>query len=225
MKKGIALVMLVVMIVVLAIIAGAVTIPVVNLIFTSDSVGFTKSMTTIEESVTKYYLTYGEFPIKDGASFITTTELLALAGDNSSQLADVIATKGDNNSKYILIDNTKLDIQTYPKYMNMDNTLYVNEQGTTVYYIKGYSINGKMHFCAEKDTSELPLYICGDVNSDGVVNQTDLDILSKYIDEVATKINLEVADVNGDGIINMDDVTVLDQYLQSYSTQLVCPDI
>ena len=55
-----------------------------------------------------------------------------------------------------------------------------------------------------------PTVTMGDVNSDGVVNITDVTLLiSAVLSESYSNINTTAADLNGDGVINVTDVTTL----------------
>ena len=55
-----------------------------------------------------------------------------------------------------------------------------------------------------------PTVTMGDVNSDGVVNITDVTLLiSAVLSESYSNINTAAADLNGDGVINVTDVTTL----------------
>ena len=53
----------------------------------------------------------------------------------------------------------------------------------------------------------------GDVNSDKIVNQTDLNLLQQYINGASVTIDTTAADVDSSGSINMKDVTRLQSYL------------
>ena len=60
------------------------------------------------------------------------------------------------------------------------------------------------------ELTEKISHIIGDVNSDGLVNITDVVCLVNYVlDSDASNINLEVSDINGDGDINITDVVSL----------------
>ena len=86
-------------------------------------------------------------------------------------------------------------------------------------------------------------YTPGDINDDGVVNGKDGIILSQYLaewgteinldaadvngdgvvngkDEWGTEINLDAADVNGDGVVNGKDSIILSQYLAAWDVEL-----
>lgn len=63
-------------------------------------------------------------------------------------------------------------------------------------------------------------YTPGDINDDGVVNGKDGIILSQYLAEWGTEINLDAADVNGDGVVNGKDSIILSQYLAAWDVEL-----
>ncbi|HOM02026.1 MAG TPA: glycosyl hydrolase family 8 [Acetivibrio sp.] len=53
----------------------------------------------------------------------------------------------------------------------------------------------------------------GDVNGDGNVNSTDLNLLKRYLLKQTENINRQAADVNKDGTINSSDWSILKRYL------------
>ena len=63
--------------------------------------------------------------------------------------------------------------------------------------------------------STVPSTICGDINLDGIVDETDIEILMQYFAKMVelSEQALINADVNGDGRVNTVDVTILMQYL------------
>ena len=62
----------------------------------------------------------------------------------------------------------------------------------------------------EDDSLLEPDFTMGDVNSDGVVNVTDVTtLISCVVNDNTSNINVEAADMNGDGNINVTDVTIL----------------
>ena len=56
---------------------------------------------------------------------------------------------------------------------------------------------------------EIPDYLLGDVNRDGLINVTDVTLLINYNCDGQVDIDLLAADINGDGQINVTDVTML----------------
>lgn len=66
-----------------------------------------------------------------------------------------------------------------------------------------------------------PESLLGDVNSDGVVNISDVRLTHQYVAEIvdATALNLAVGDVNGDGSVNISDVRLIHRYVAEYITK------
>ena len=61
--------------------------------------------------------------------------------------------------------------------------------------------------------------LCGDVNEDGVVDQTDVTDINNYITGVIVPVfNLWAADVNCDGVINVLDITLLNSFISGTGT-------
>ena len=63
-------------------------------------------------------------------------------------------------------------------------------------------------------------YKTGDINQDGVVSQSDSDLLMKYLaghnDVRLTPVQKIIADVNSDGIVNGKDVTRIFKIIKNY---------
>lgn len=66
-----------------------------------------------------------------------------------------------------------------------------------------------------------PEGLLGDVNSDGVVDISDVRLTHQYVTESvdATALNLAVGDVNGDGSVDVSDVRLIHQYVAEYITK------
>ena len=60
----------------------------------------------------------------------------------------------------------------------------------------------------------------GDVNGDGVLNNRDLGILQRYLNQWDVECDTAVADVNDDGKINNRDLGLLQQYLNGWDVTL-----
>ena len=64
----------------------------------------------------------------------------------------------------------------------------------------------------------------GDVNSDGEINNKDLGVLRRFLNDWDVEINMHTSDVNGDGEVNNKDLGVLRRFLNDWDVELVCPD-
>ncbi len=65
----------------------------------------------------------------------------------------------------------------------------------------------------ETTGTEAPALICGDANSDGVVNLKDVLFVRKYLADLEVSIDLVAADTNNDGEVNMKDVLNLRKFI------------
>lgn len=67
---------------------------------------------------------------------------------------------------------------------------------------------------------EVITYISGDVNSDGEVNNKDLGILRRFLNEWEVEIDELASDVNRDGAVNNKDLGILRRYLNDWDVEL-----
>ena len=108
---------------------------------------------------------------------------------------------------------------------------YVSEKGHSfgevvvvkpTYESEGYSY----HICTECQAEEkfdfVPVisFVNGDVNGDGVVNNRDLAMLMRYLNDFEDDIIVAAADVNGNGVVNNKDYALLMQYLNGWEVEL-----
>ena len=84
-------------------------------------------------------------------------------------------------------------------------------QSGTKYKFRAYvTAGGKTTYGSEVEFTTLSNVVSGDVNSDGVVNISDVTAVISYVlTGSSSGINLSNADVNGDGSVNISDVTAL----------------
>jgi hypothetical protein len=68
--------------------------------------------------------------------------------------------------------------------------------------------------------SDQPAIVYGDTSGDGSINNRDLALLLRYVNEWAVTLDLAAADVNGDGSINNRDVVLLQRYINGWDVQL-----
>lgn len=74
---------------------------------------------------------------------------------------------------------------------------------------------------ATSSVSAAETILYGDVNGDGKVNNRDLGLLQRYLNEDTTvTVNAEAADVKYDGKVNNRDLGLLQQYLNDYPVHL-----
>ncbi|MCI8670196.1 MAG: hypothetical protein HFI34_11880 [Lachnospiraceae bacterium] len=75
---------------------------------------------------------------------------------------------------------------------------------------------------ATVDASALTRRLYGDINNDGIINQTDVDILQQYMVKLIEfdKYQLIAADVDGDGRVSLNDVITLKRLVDGYIDEL-----
>lgn len=78
--------------------------------------------------------------------------------------------------------------------------------------------NGSLY--AAQLTVDYVLYIFGDVNDDGKINNKDLGLLQQYVNGWEVVVNEKAADVNGDSKINNKDLGLLQQYVNGWDVEL-----
>ena len=83
--------------------------------------------------------------------------------------------------------------------------------------LKGSPMEGSVDEHRTKKFISKPTVTMGDVNSDGVVNITDVTLLISYVLNNSGDINLANADCDGNDEISITDVTLLISYVLSGS--------
>ena len=91
---------------------------------------------------------------------------------------------------------------------------------------EGYTFIGwdKEVTACEGDTVYVALfekqYVSGDVNGDGVVNNKDLGVLRRFLNDWDVEIDELASDVNRDGMVNNKDLGILRRYLNDWDVEL-----
>ena len=75
-------------------------------------------------------------------------------------------------------------------------------------------------FAVENATVTVVDYLPGDVNDDGAVNNKDLGILRRFLNDWDVEINEAASDVNADGAVNNKDLGILRRYLNDWDVEL-----
>lgn len=156
------------------------------------------------------------------------------------KIGDIVTLKKGKNNKIIFIIVIS-GIVLFIAFMVYEliarstgmKSLMGNSITTSFYYCEDTSYTLNNNKCVKSDTTASNLL--GDVNLDGVVNNTDLELLNKYLAKTAdlTEIQLTAADVNSDGIISVGDAENIrlyvtghnsgSEYLSKIGTGVVCP--
>ena len=112
---------------------------------------------------------------------------------------------------------------SHPNYSNLMGYWNLNEGTGSI--VTDLSINGNNGTILggtvwQTSSSCLAVVVlCGDVNEDGVVDQTDVTDINNYITGVIVPVfNLWAADVNCDGVINILDITLLSSFISGTGT-------
>lgn len=161
---------------------------------------------------------------------LSTSSYAGGTGYKSSNQATLIATltdfakwtvtvKSNNTYDFINVGNEAAGINPllrhngsvgfacYAKNTNVGTTitLYKRAGGTTYYFT---------------DSTPAPSFTYGDLNDDGRINNHDLALLQKYLNEWDVTVNEAACDTNADGRINNHDLALLQKYLNEWDVTL-----
>ena len=108
----------------------------------------------------------------------------------------------------LLRHNGSVGFACYAKNTNVGTTitLYKRAGGTTYYFTDS--------------TPVAPSFTYGDLNDDGRINNHDLALLQKYLNEWDVTVNKSACDTNADGRINNHDLALLQKYLNEWDVTL-----
>ncbi|GKX67638.1 cellulase family glycosylhydrolase [Inconstantimicrobium mannanitabidum] len=131
-----------------------------------------------------------------------------LAGTNWVQVnPSTTKSNGTNNIAYFTLEDmvnayrkALSNYDSYGKTLPGLQTIYVGDQGENLTVTKVY---------------KMPLAILGDLDSNGVVNAVDEQLMKEYLLHSNVNINKANADMNGDGVINIIDFIALNKLLHS----------
>jgi len=153
MKQGISIVMLAIIIVILAVLATVGVFTANSAIKKSNLSYFATNMSKIEDAVASYFATRGTLPIKNNSSVLTKQTLLAnVETEKASFLSMQIDKNGDTNSEFYYVDVKKAGLENLTfEVTDTSNNLVVNSEGTHVYLLDGYEIEGIIYFSITKD--------------------------------------------------------------------------
>lgn len=137
----------------------------------------------------------------------------------------------ESNFTFDLSDATDFSITSNGSYTAPSNFKDI----ITVYYwdTSDYSINGpdisdvrEASGTYKRNSSDLSrrletsIYIMGDANQDGSLNQDDIDDVGDHVAEIsvlpAGSLKFKAADINCDGIVNLLDLVCLQHYINGY---------
>ncbi len=79
-----------------------------------------------------------------------------------------------------------------------------------------------VNYEAKDSTVKIIACVAGDANSDGIVNNKDLGVLRRFLNDWDVEINMHASDVNCDGDVNNKDLGVLRRYLNDWDVELKC---
>lgn len=156
MKKGISLIVLVITIIVLAILASVITFSAKDAIDVSKESNFKINMAKLQDAAEEYYATRGALPIKSDAQALTKTQLLVKANLDTAKydtLSEQITNNGDDDSLFYVLDIEKLNVEKAVYDITAENdVLYINDMGTCVYYIAGFTVGDDVYFSLDVHT-------------------------------------------------------------------------
>ena len=131
-------------------------------------------------------------------------------------LSEIQLMAADVNSDGILSVGDAENIRLYVTGHNSGSE-YLSKIGVSIVCPKEYT--DKNNVCVKETVVDAKYanYKRGDINLDGVVNTTDLELLSKYLKKQASlnTVQINVADYNNNGIVDNNDLYELEEYLNS----------
>ena len=131
-------------------------------------------------------------------------------------LSDIALMAADVNSDGILSVGDAENIRLYVTGHNSGSE-YLSKIGISIVCPKEYT--AKDNVCVKETVIDAKYanYKRGDINLDGVINNTDLDLLSKYLKKQASlnTVQINVADYNNNGFVDNNDLYELEEYLNS----------
>lgn len=193
-KKGISLVLLVIVIIVMSILAFAIVISLDDSIDDSKKVAFAVELKEIYDASQEYYLKNREYPIDKTVSY-TKLDLLELSSD-SQELQNEFEMNQDEATAYYKIEMDKIS-ETGSLYGNeeYESDFYViSEDGDFVYYPLGveidkiiyFSLTSKLAQINDEDTKQI-------ANGDVVfVSNTEKITVSKNTNEWTNNLQLVI---------------------------------
>jgi Leucine-rich repeat (LRR) protein len=129
------------------------------------------------------------------------------------------------------VDNTVDGDIVKLRFRVLEDTMPV-EYSITLSYYPGDIMNNNLspvHFDIKNGIINVPKFMYGDLNDDGLVNLTDSVILRRYTakwplaDIGVDSINLDAADVNNDGLVNLTDSVILRRHTAKWPEYAILP--
>ena len=152
----------------------------------------------------------------DGKVDNSDLELLNNYLAKTVDLTEIQLTAADVNSDGILSVGDAENIRLYVTGHNSGSE-YLSKIGVSIICPKDYT--NKDNTCIKETIvdAKYASYKRGDINLDGKIDNTDLDLLSKYLKKQANlnTVQINVADYNNNGIIDNNDLYELEEYLNT----------
>ena len=158
---------------------------------------------------------------QDGVVDNNDLELLNKYLAKTVDLSDIQLMAADVNSDGILSVGDAENIRLYVTGHNSGSE-YLSKIGVAIVCPKEYT--DKNNVCVKETVVDAKHanYKRGDINLDGNINTTDLDLLSKYLKKQANlnTVQINVADYNDNGFVDNNDLYELEEYLNSEVTKI-----
>ena len=152
----------------------------------------------------------------DGKVDNSDLELLNNYLAKTVDLTEIQLTAADVNSDGILSVGDAENIRLYVTGHNSGSE-YLSKIGVSIICPKDYT--NKDNTCIKETIvdAKYASYKRGDINLDGKIDNTDLDLLSKYLKKQANlnTVQINVADYNNNGTIDNNDLYELEEYLNT----------
>ena len=140
MKKGVTLSIVLIAIVIMITIITTASVVGAGAINTANFEDFKSMESRTADAVNEYYIKNDTLPV--------TNEIVA-ADTVSNELKQLLAQRGDINSKLYVVDMSKIDDSTIENgngNLNNKDVYIVAEESLNVYYLKGYTYRSVKYF-------------------------------------------------------------------------------
>lgn len=225
MKKGIAMVTLVVIISVMLILVSVITVSGVNASNTSKKIAFASELKLLQDSINTYKTNNNdEYPISD----FVVIDLTSASDDVKKQFQDNSEDIMDDKVSLRKIDYTKLGISNLSKGIaETDDDIYVvSDKSGIVYYAKGLKIGNITYYTLTEELKNLLEYnnkISEVLANNAIVCEMSNNEWTNENVNVSVKVPKEYTNVTvsiGESTLNIDN-NILDDNYNIYNVQVL----
>ena len=174
-------------------------------------------------SATQRYYAFGQFSryIRPSSVLIKVDDRTIAAYDNGKHELTVVAVNDTAEEKHVKYAIEGFDIlkggsvtETRTSGSLASGEHWSSKPNAAKLYKSGFSADLEPNSVTTYVVSGVHLRVegqAGDINSDGVINVTDVSLVSAYVKSFKSldAVQQQLADVNGDGLINVSDISMI----------------